>query len=205
MCFWWADVYLGLPGWLSGKESTCQGRSRRCGFSPWMGKIPWRRKQQSIPVFFPEKSHGQKSLAGLQSGASQRVGHDLATKQQEQHVCLTVGVELLGHKVCVVQFQQKMPNNFPNDCANFYLYHPYTRVPIALYLCQHLPLIMPFLRNEFSYFSSMCIRTGRSGKKRIWSPVSFISLSAPETFQAFHLYQYCHPQVDYHSSSSHIP
>ena len=35
----------GLPRWLSGKESTCQGqRLRRCVFDPWVGKIPWRRK-----------------------------------------------------------------------------------------------------------------------------------------------------------------
>ena len=33
----------GLPGWLSSKESTCQCRKR--GFDPWVGKIPWRRKQ----------------------------------------------------------------------------------------------------------------------------------------------------------------
>ena len=29
------------------------------GFNPWVGKIPWRRKWQSIPVFLPRKSHGQ--------------------------------------------------------------------------------------------------------------------------------------------------
>jgi len=27
---------------LSSKESACQ--FRRCGFDPWSGKIPWRRK-----------------------------------------------------------------------------------------------------------------------------------------------------------------
>ena len=26
--------------------------------------IPWRREWQPIPVFLPEKSHGQRSLAG---------------------------------------------------------------------------------------------------------------------------------------------
>ena len=29
-----------------------------------MGKIPWGRKWQPIPVFLPGKSHGQRSLAG---------------------------------------------------------------------------------------------------------------------------------------------
>ena len=36
----------------------------RCEFSQWVGKIPWSRKWQPIPVFLPEKSHGQSSLAG---------------------------------------------------------------------------------------------------------------------------------------------
>ena len=26
------------------------------GFSPWVGKIPWKRAWQSIPVFMPEES-----------------------------------------------------------------------------------------------------------------------------------------------------
>ena len=34
-----------------------------CGFDPWVGKIPWRRKWRPTPVFLPEESHGQKSLA----------------------------------------------------------------------------------------------------------------------------------------------
>ena len=63
---WWATVHevakswtglmtehhthvlgMGLPRWLSGKESTYQcRRHRRYGFDPWVGKIPWRRKWQ---------------------------------------------------------------------------------------------------------------------------------------------------------------
>ena len=33
-------------------------------FNPWVGKIPWRRAWQPTPVFLPEESHGQRSLAG---------------------------------------------------------------------------------------------------------------------------------------------
>ena len=60
-----SNVEMGLPWWLSGKEPACQ--CRRCGFSPWVGKIPWRRKWQPTPVFLPEKSHGQRSLVGYSS------------------------------------------------------------------------------------------------------------------------------------------
>ena len=37
--------------------------SRRCGFDPWVWKIPWRRKRLLTPEFLPGKSHGQRSLA----------------------------------------------------------------------------------------------------------------------------------------------
>jgi len=37
---------------------------RRARFHPQVGKIPWRRKWQPIPVFLPGKSHGQRSLVG---------------------------------------------------------------------------------------------------------------------------------------------
>ena len=47
---------LGLPWWLSGKESTCQ--FRRHGFNPWVRKNPCRRAWQPTPVFLPETSHG---------------------------------------------------------------------------------------------------------------------------------------------------
>ena len=48
-----------------GKESACRYmRHKRCEFSLWVGKIPWRRAGQSTPVFLPRESHGQRSLAG---------------------------------------------------------------------------------------------------------------------------------------------
>ena len=55
-------------------KSECKKRillpSRRKSFDPWVRKIPWRGKRQPIPVFFPGKSHGQRS-------------HNLATKQHK--------------------------------------------------------------------------------------------------------------------------
>ena len=47
------------------KESACQCRRwKRCRFSLWVGKIPWRRTRQPTPVFLPGVSHGQSSLVG---------------------------------------------------------------------------------------------------------------------------------------------
>ena len=56
------NTVCGLPWWLSSKESTCQ--CRRCGFTPWVWKIPWRRKWQPTLVYLPGESHGQRSQAG---------------------------------------------------------------------------------------------------------------------------------------------
>ena len=61
---------FGLPGWLSGKESTCQ--CRRHGFNPWVRKIPWRRKWQTL-VCLPGKSHEQRSLVGYLHGLSKEL------------------------------------------------------------------------------------------------------------------------------------
>ena len=44
------------------KESACQ--CRRCGFSPWIGQIPWRRKWQPTPYSSLENFHGRRNLAG---------------------------------------------------------------------------------------------------------------------------------------------
>ena len=37
---------------------------KRHGFDPWVGKILLRRAWQPTPVFLPEESHEQRSLAG---------------------------------------------------------------------------------------------------------------------------------------------
>ena len=65
-----------FPGGASDKEPTCQfRRHNRHRFDPWVGKIPWRRKQQPTLVFLPGELHGERSLAGC------RVRQDLMSKQ----------------------------------------------------------------------------------------------------------------------------
>ena len=40
---------------------------------PWVGRIPWKRAWQPTPVFFPGKSHGQRSLLGYGCGVAQSI------------------------------------------------------------------------------------------------------------------------------------
>ena len=64
---WSWKASLGFPGGLVSKESPAMQETASNtvgpGFSPCVGKIPWRRKRQPIPVLLPGKSHGQRSLA----------------------------------------------------------------------------------------------------------------------------------------------
>ena len=45
------------------KKKRIYLQCRRHEFNPWVGKIPWKRERQPIPVFLPRKLQGQKSLA----------------------------------------------------------------------------------------------------------------------------------------------
>ena len=46
------------------REARAILQCKKSGFSPWVRKIPWRRKWQPTPVFLTEKSHGHRNLVG---------------------------------------------------------------------------------------------------------------------------------------------
>ena len=62
-----------MPGGTGGKEPACQcRRHKRCGFEPWVRKIPWKRKRQPTPVFLPgtipcTEEPGRATLPGVQT------------------------------------------------------------------------------------------------------------------------------------------
>ena len=55
------QVLWGFPGGSDDKEFACNAGDV---FSPWVGKIPWRREWLPTPVFLPGEFHGQRNLAG---------------------------------------------------------------------------------------------------------------------------------------------
>ena len=63
-----------FPDGSVGKESACNAEDRRHGFSFWVGKISWKRKQQPTPVLLPEKSHGHRSLEGCSPWGCKELG-----------------------------------------------------------------------------------------------------------------------------------
>ena len=80
----------GLPWWLRWQRICL--RCRRPGFDPWVGKIPWRRAWQPIPVFLPGDSPWTEEPGGLQSMRLQRVRHNWATKYRR--VCVSLVTQL---------------------------------------------------------------------------------------------------------------
>ena len=64
----------GFPGGSVSKESTPSAGDP--GSRPWVRKIPYSRKWQSIPVSLPGKFHGQRSPAVYRA----EIGHNLGTK-----------------------------------------------------------------------------------------------------------------------------
>ena len=67
------NVSLGFPGGTRDTESTCQ--CRRCGFLPWVGRIP---------VFLPGQFHGQRGLSGY-SPWSHKESSDM-TERARTHI-----------------------------------------------------------------------------------------------------------------------
>ena len=63
-----SHTHMGIPGGTGGTESSCQ--CRRCKRPPVQSlaeKIPREKEMathSNVPIFLPEKSHGQRSLAG---------------------------------------------------------------------------------------------------------------------------------------------
>ena len=92
---------IGLPWWLSGKESACQ--CRRCGFDPWNGKIS-RRKWQSTPVYSPVK-YQTEERATVHVVA--KVRQYLASKQQQmfnqwsQGICSRTNKDSILHGMII--------------------------------------------------------------------------------------------------------
>ena len=104
----WVSKYPhgeGYPGGTRGEEPACQ--CRRCGLSPWVGKIPLRRAWQPTPVFLPRESHGQRSMAGY-SPWGRRVGCDAVT----EHVACGSSISPLGLDSAFVTWNKEQTHTY---------------------------------------------------------------------------------------------
>ena len=58
------------------KNPFANAGDMRCRFSPWVGKIPWRRAWQPHSSILAWRIPWTEETGGLQSMGSHRVGHD---------------------------------------------------------------------------------------------------------------------------------
>ena len=77
---WQFGCVVGFPSGAGGKRTWLPVQEmKRCGFSPWVRKIPRRRARQPTPVFLPGESHGQRSLMGYSPWSHKESGTAEAT------------------------------------------------------------------------------------------------------------------------------
>ena len=57
MMGFYCEPFTSITGFRGGSDGTPR-------FDPWVGKIPWRRAWQPIPVLLLGEFHGKRSLAG---------------------------------------------------------------------------------------------------------------------------------------------
>ena len=99
--------FLELPWWLSGKESTCNAGDP--GSIPGSRKITWRKKQQTIPVVFPGKSQGQRSMADYSSwGLKSRTRLSDRAQAQYSFFSFFSSFSVLLSIVCITAFVTKI-------------------------------------------------------------------------------------------------
>ena len=79
--FW---VLLASQEALMVRNLPANAGDMRYGFDIWVGKIPWRRKWQPIPVFLSGESHGQRSLAGYSPWGCKRSNMTVRLNNRQQ-------------------------------------------------------------------------------------------------------------------------
>ena len=74
----------------------------------WIQSLgPWRREWQPTSAFLPGKSHGRRSLVGYSPWSRKRVGHNMATKQQQW-----------GGNICCISIHQVIDYAKAFDCVD---------------------------------------------------------------------------------------
>ena len=76
-----------LSSFIGGSDSRVRLQCKRPGFSPWVGKISWKREWLPNPVFLLGEFHGQKSVAAYSSWGHKEL--DTTERLTLCHVVLT--------------------------------------------------------------------------------------------------------------------
>ena len=86
----------------------------RPGFSPWVGKIPWRRERLPTPVFWPGEFHGVWSM-GSQSDTTARLSLTHSPHRTVEMIEWAKAVKWFVHCCSVAQLCLTLCD--PMDCS----------------------------------------------------------------------------------------
>ena len=92
---------------LIGKESAC--KCKRHGFDPWIRKIPWSRKWQPAPAFWPGEFHRQRSLAGYILWGHKELG---TTEELNTHTHMNRHISLQNNSSSIMRGVSPNRQNF---------------------------------------------------------------------------------------------
>ena len=103
------------------RECACQcRRHRRLVFNPWVGKIPWSRKWQPTPIFLPEKTHGQRSLADYSPWGHKEFDMTLSTQASTHTLTdITKRQQVLLHNYIPTLSFQNTPTKYEGKVSMF--------------------------------------------------------------------------------------
>ena len=87
-----ANLTNGFPWWLS--RWRIHLHTRRHGFSPWAGKIPWRRTWQPTPVLLLGKSLERRNLVGYSPWDCRELDMTEATECSIEHYTTSWALEM---------------------------------------------------------------------------------------------------------------
>ena len=95
------------------------------GLNLWVRKIPWRRKWQLTPVFWPGKSHGQRRLVGYSPWGHNESGshwahttmdsesqHDTDPQAQPDMAFIFFPYFLKGYNWFTILFRQNIDDSY---------------------------------------------------------------------------------------------
>ena len=124
------DMWLGLLRWCRGEESACQ--RRRCqkhGFSPWVRKIPWRRRWQPSPVILPGKFYEQRGQRTTVYGVTEESD---TTERPSAHTGYVPKSGIAGW--CgnsAFSFLKNLHSAFHSSCTSLPCHQQFSRLPLS--------------------------------------------------------------------------
>ena len=149
----WPVQFKGFPSGSDSKESACNEETRV--------RFPRRREWQRTPVFLPEKSHGQRSLADYSPWCCKELD---STEWLILHFNWSLKYWPMCCKVINSHLFKKTPTHYvPNTVLNI----------VCLYVCVHIPIYtLHFTTALWNRWHYLCFIDMKASRGQVTCPRS---------------------------------